>query len=115
MKPRRRQRIERLIEEELGCDIQKYVFELAGKIVTIKGVRISLDLSQADVYVTSLEDKEETIRILNKKASYLRSLLARRLNLRYTPKLRFLKDVKEERERQIEKLFEKLKNEKGNS
>jgi len=103
------------IEEELGCDIQKYVFELAGKIVTIKGVRVSPDLSRADIYVTSLEDKEETIRILNEKASYLRSLLARRLNLRYTPKLRFLKDIKEERERQIEKLFEKLKNEKGNS
>jgi len=79
-------------------------------MVSVTGVEVSRDLAYANVYVTILnaasgvEDSrlgelpagdldnleiEESVKALNKAAGYLRSLLARRLKLRLTPKLRF--------------------------
>jgi ribosome-binding factor A len=106
----RQQRVADLIQRELAMLIQLEMNDPRIGMVSVTGVEVSRDLAYANVYVTVLNsasgaengrlgdepagelDKleiEESVKALNKAAGYLRSLLARRLKLRTTPKLRF--------------------------
>lgn len=114
MRERRKERIEKLIEQELSVDIHE-ILELSGDIITVKRVLLSKDLSQAKVFITALQNNDRAVEILNKKAGHLRFILARKLNLRYTPRLRFLKDEEEEKERRLDELFEKLRDKEENN
>ena len=70
-----------------------------GGLVTISAVKVSPDLSYADVYVTvmgrELEDDQsedahqESLDVLNKASGFLRQELSRRIKTRITPRLRF--------------------------
>src|ERR1700693_3411642 len=69
-------------------------------LVTITAVEVSRDLSHAKVYVTSLaeaESTEQSVQALQHAAGFLRSQLARTLNLRTVPQLHFVYDVSVER------------------
>jgi ribosome-binding factor A len=106
----RQQRVADLIQRELAMLIQLEIDDPRIGMVSVTGVDVSRDLAYANVYVTVLNspsgeeggglgdepagalDKleiEESVKALNKAAGYLRSLLARRLKLRTTPKLKF--------------------------
>src|SRR5690606_6235410 len=100
------------IQRELALLIQTEINDPRVGMVSVTGARVSRDLSYADVYVTVLGapdgvsglapavqlkeagalDKleiEESIKVLNNAAGYLRSLLAKQLSLRITPRLVF--------------------------
>jgi ribosome-binding factor A len=69
-------------------------------LVTITAVEVSRDLSHAKVYVTSLaeaESTEQSVQALQHAAGFLRSQLARTLNVRTVPQLHFVYDVSVER------------------
>jgi ribosome-binding factor A len=69
-------------------------------LVTITAVEVSRDLSHAKVYVTSLtgaESTEQSVEALQHAAGFLRSQLARTLNVRTVPQLHFVYDVSVER------------------
>ena len=67
---------------------------LAGVSVTISEVRASPDLKQASVYATPLggEAEAEVIDALNRVSPYLRGLLGKKIELKYTPALIFRGD-----------------------
>ena len=111
MKERRKERIEKLILETLGELIQQNIPQLLSKFVTVSRVILSNDGRSAKIYITSFEDPDYCVEILNHNAGYLRKLLAEKLNLRYTPSLKFLKDEEAEKIRRIEELLERMKNE----
>jgi len=106
----RQQRVADLVQRELAVLIQLEVNDPRIGMVSVTAVDVSRDLAYAEVYVTVLNsasggegdqaggepagdlDKleiEENVKALNKAAGFLRSLLAKRLKLRTTPKLRF--------------------------
>jgi ribosome-binding factor A len=81
-----------------------------GSFVSVNDVKVSKDLSYAEIYVSSLqvkteEDKSELIAVLNKAAGFFRSELAKRHKMRTTPKTRFHYDEVVERGPRIEKLI----------
>ncbi|MCD6454700.1 MAG: 30S ribosome-binding factor RbfA [Candidatus Aminicenantes bacterium] len=114
MRERRKERIEKLIEQEISLLIRD-ILELSGSIISINKVLLSNDLSTARIFFSALENEDKILEILEKNSGHLRYLLARKLNLRYTPKLRFLKDEEEEKQRRLEELFEKLRDKKEDS
>jgi ribosome-binding factor A len=66
-------------------------------MVTINSVNVSKDLAFADVYVTFMginEDQnvDESIGVLEHAGGFLRSLLAKSIQLRTMPRLRFRYD-----------------------
>jgi ribosome-binding factor A len=76
-------------------------------MVSVLEARVSRDLSHADVYVTVLgADAKESVAALNKAGGFLRSLLAKNINLRTTPRLRFIYDESVERGRQLSDLID---------
>ena len=97
------QRLQRLsdqIQRELAVLIRDEVNDprLTG-FVTISSVKVSPDLGYADIYVTIIEPElndsmtlsnhEESIKVLNNAAGFLRTELSHSLKTRTTPRLRF--------------------------
>ena len=86
------------------------------KFVTITGVETTSDLSFAKVYYTVLDDskKAKTQEALEKAASFIRTKLAERIEIRHTPELRFIYDKSEEYGNHIYKLIDKIHEEETN-
>lgn len=62
--------------------------------ITITEVRMSPDLRHATAYIMPLggQDVEEVVHALNDGKGLYRTVLAKGLNLRFTPQIRFVKD-----------------------
>src|SRR5690606_35623757 len=76
-------------------------------MVSVMEVRVSRDLAHADAFVTVLgADPIVAVEIMNKAAGYLRSLLAKNLNLRATPRIRFIYDESVENGRKLSALID---------
>jgi ribosome-binding factor A len=93
----RQQRVAELVRHALAevfarGDIQDDV--LTGHIITIPEVRMSPDLKLATAYVMPLGGRDEraVLEALTRNRKTLRSEVARRVNLKFAPDLRFLRD-----------------------
>lgn len=85
-----------------------------GSFVSVNDVRVSKDLSFADVYVSSLlvnsaDEKRELIDVLNAAAGFLRTRLAKTHKMRTTPKPRFHYDELMESGPRLEKLIDEAR------
>ncbi|HAK52129.1 MAG TPA: 30S ribosome-binding factor RbfA [Gammaproteobacteria bacterium] len=80
-----------LIAREIAVLIQQDLRDPRLGLITISDVKVSRDLSFADVYFTvlPLEKSEEAEQVLGGAAGFLRKELSRKISLRITPKLRF--------------------------
>lgn len=67
---------------------------LSGVSVTISEVRVSPDLKQARVFASPLGGGDEAaiIAALNRVGPYLRGLLGKKIQMKFTPSLTFLAD-----------------------
>lgn len=84
-------------------------------VLTITGVSCAPDLSTARVFYSFFGggDKKEVAKGLKNASGYIRSQLARSLNLRQTPELIFVYDESIEHGAHIEKLLEKIRTEES--
>ena len=64
------------------------------KLITVTEVRMTPDLKTARVYVIPLGgiDTKETVRILTEYSHLVRRALSKRIEIKYIPKLKFVKD-----------------------
>lgn len=93
----RTDRIADAIKRLLASLIQQEINDPRVGMVNINDVVVTRDLAIAKVYITVVgrdDDPqcEQTVSVLNNAAGYLRTLLAKRLSLRTTPKLQFFYD-----------------------
>ncbi len=99
------------IRDELARIIQLEMRDpRVGSFVSVNDVRVSRDLSYAEIYVSSLqantdEEKQALVDVLNKASGYFRSTLAKRHKMRTTPKPRFHYDLLIESGPRLEKLI----------
>jgi len=83
--------------------------------VTISRVEVSDDLKYARIYYTVLGEGKvikEADTGLQRARGFMRSHLAKTLNMRYTPELQFRYDMTAEKVNEIEKLFQEIAGEK---
>lgn len=90
----RTQRLADQIQRELAVLIRQELKDPRLGMVTVSSVKVSPDMGYADIYVTvigsSLDEKpDESIRILNDAAGFLRGEVGRAIRTRVTPRLRF--------------------------
>lgn len=124
----RMQRVADQIQRELATLIQMEVSDPRVGMVSVTGVEVSRDLAHAKVYVTVLNtlgedgvlnretladpgeldqlEVQQNIKALNKAAGYLRTLLAKRINLRSVPKLQFYYDASIQRGQELSSLID---------
>ena len=92
---------EMLARAEIHDDI------LTGHVITIPEVRITPDLKVLTAYVMPLggENVEEVIAALNRNKKFIRSEIARSVNLKYAPDLKFKFDEMFDEAARIEALL----------
>jgi len=96
------QELSRLLREEMRDP------RLQDSVLTVHEVRLSRDLSYADVFISALDTgrEKEILATLNKARSFLRSRLAAELDFRKAPELRFHLDSSIEEGYRIERLIQ---------
>ncbi len=87
----RGRRVADLIQRELALLVQQEVEDPRIGMITISDTTVSRDFAVSDVYFTVLPERDATAveEVLNQSAGFLRFRLAKILNIRSTPKLRF--------------------------
>ncbi len=88
-------RVSELIRRELSILLAREVDDRRIRLVSITAVKVTRDLKQADVYVSSVESSvaaPEIEQTLNHARKYLRYLLSQHIHLKTTPDLRFKYD-----------------------
>ncbi len=82
------------------------------RFVTVTDCHVTNDLSFAKVYVTVLDEQKRdvTLKALNDAASYIRRLLADRVDIRHIPELTFVYDESIEYGQKIEEIIEDIHN-----
>jgi ribosome-binding factor A len=89
---RRTDRVGEAIQELVAGLLVREIKDPRVGLVTITAVRVSPDLRHARVYFSSLGDeaqREQSLRGLRSAAGFVRSQIARRLNLRVAPDIVF--------------------------
>ena len=108
----RKDRLADAIQRTLAQLIQHEVRDPRVGMVNVNDVNVSRDLSTANVYVTFVgrdarEECEIAAAALNKAAGFLRTLLAREMDTRVTPRLVFHYDETSVRGQQLSQLIDK--------
>jgi ribosome-binding factor A len=106
--PKRAGRVADVIRNELSILLLQKTRDPRLRDVSISRVEVSDDLRHAKVYYTvfgASGEFRQTQRSLEKAVGFMRSHLARTLNLRFTPDLRFWYDKTADKVRDIENLL----------
>jgi len=106
------ERVAELILQELSNLLREEVRDprLAGTVLTVRTVRVSRDLSRADVSISALESDraKEILAALTKARGFLRTRLAASLELRRAPELYFHFDSSIEEGFRLERLIDEV-------
>jgi ribosome-binding factor A len=104
----RAQKLGDLIQRELAELIRLELRDPRVGMLTLTSVDVSPDLSHAKVFFTILESQKlaDTLEGLKRAAGFLRSQLARRIELYTTPELRFEYDESVERGDRLSRLID---------
>ena len=104
-------RVADFVRDEVSRILQRDMRDpRVGSFVSVNDVKVSKDLSYAEIYVSSLQAEDaqaqaELIGVLNGAAGFFRTELAKRHTMRTTPKPRFHYDELLERGPKLEKLI----------
>ncbi|WP_027414646.1 30S ribosome-binding factor RbfA [Aneurinibacillus terranovensis] len=112
----RTNRVGEEIKKELSQIIQRELKDPRIGFVTVTGVEVSGDLSQAKVFISIFGDEEKqsgTLKALEKAKGFMRTEIGRRVRLRHTPDLLFKVDESVEYGNRIETLLTKIHQEEG--
>jgi len=106
----RTKRIADLIQRNLAIIIQREINDPRLAMVNISAVRVSRDLSYAKIYFTLIDTAqhgvEDVSTALKKAGGFMRVLLAKRVELRIMPQLKFCHDVSISHARKMSKLID---------
>ncbi len=103
-------RVSDLIREEVADIIQNKVKHKTLGFVTVTGAKVSDDLRSATIYLSVLntEESDRTVSKLNALGPFIKGELAKRLQMKYVPSLRFRVDEAIAYGMKIDKLFDEI-------
>ncbi len=93
---RRMQKAAQAIREVVGTSILRDLMDPRIENVTVTNVEVSRDMRQARVYVSVMGDEKQQqlcLHGLRHAAGFLQSKVAKRIDTRYTPVLKFVLDM----------------------
>jgi ribosome-binding factor A len=110
---RRMQKVNALLESELGRLLVSHIEFPKGAVVSITHVKVSKDLRHARVTISVLPEdrREKALARLEEKRRELEDDLHDRLVMKFTPRLHFRLDTAMERAAHIEGILDSIKKE----
>lgn len=109
-KERRQRQVGSLIQAEFS-DLLRELRDPRLGFVTVTEVKVSVDLKQAQIYVSVMGEEKErqsTMAALEGAGGFIRRELASRLKLRFMPEIEFLPDLTLERAARLEALLDQI-------
>jgi ribosome-binding factor A len=107
----RSDRVSDAIQRLLGQIIPQEIRDPRVGMININQVTVSRDMAYAKVYVTFVGDDEaaslQAVEVLNKASGFLRSFVAKELDMRSVPKLQFYYDKTAIRGQEISSLIDR--------
>jgi ribosome-binding factor A len=103
-------RVRELMKRELSTLLTRD-FDFGGVLVTVNDIDVTPDFKQADVFVGilgTLAKPEEIIAKLNERHGALQNKLAKRVILKFTPRLSFHHDTSVERGTNVVSLIDRI-------
>jgi ribosome-binding factor A len=113
---KRADRVNALLQRELGMIISEELRDPRIGFATVTEVEITSDLRSAKVHVSVLGDEEQvrsTMIALNEARPYLRHEIGARTDLRFVPDLMFISDQTAERAARIATLLREAREQGG--
>jgi ribosome-binding factor A len=106
----RQLRVGELIRHELAAMLSRGEVHdpvIEAHMITVPEVRMSPDLRLATVYIMPLggRDEKDVLAALDRNKRYVRGEIARRVNLKFAPEIRFRIDDRFDEAERIEKLL----------
>ncbi|MCR8630767.1 MULTISPECIES: 30S ribosome-binding factor RbfA [Paenibacillus] len=104
-------RVGEQIKKELSQIIQSEMKDPRIGFITVTGVDLTNDLSQAKIFLSVLgtdEQKEETLKALGRGSGFIRSEIGKRIRLRKIPELLFRFDASIDYGTKIERLLDQV-------
>lgn len=104
-------RVSEQIKKEISLLIQTELKDPRIGFITVTGVDLTNDLSQAKIYLSVLGDDEQknnSLKALHKANGFMRSELGKRIKFRHVPELIFKIDESIEYGSRIEKLLTEI-------
>jgi len=113
---KRADRVNALLQRELGTLISEELRDPRIAFTTVTSVEITNDLRSARVYVSVLGDEDaaqKTMAALEDAKPYLRHELGSRTDLRFVPELAFVPDRSAERAVRVARLLREVREREG--
>jgi len=108
------ERVKHLIQQEISQILQLDVKDPRVKFVTVTDVKLTPDLHEAKVFVTTLgeiADCDALLLGLKRATGYIRGELGRRLKLKHIPQLEFIFDDSYDKQERILSLLDQIHDE----
>jgi ribosome-binding factor A len=112
---KRSARISDLIKEEAAYIITQKLDHPKLGFVTVTGAKVSDDLRHATIFISVLDESKRgtVLKILSSSIPFIRSELARKVRMRYLPKLHFQIDAAVEYGKKIDRIISEISSEEG--
>jgi len=109
-------KVERLIKEEVSLIFLEKFQQPEYGFITITNVKVTADLKIAKIYISVFEKEKRELVMdrLQTKMGFIRSELAHRIRIKFTPELKFFIDDTLDYVEKIEGIIEKIHKEDGN-
>jgi len=117
MSSHRIERVNTQIKREISELIQQHLRDpRLSEFICVTEVSTSPDLKHAKIYISSMggqQEEEKVLSALNSAAGFLRTGLAKRIKMRFTPELHFVWDSSIEHGDRVLRLLDQVSEEKG--
>ena len=114
MTSRRAQKAAEAIREVVSMAILAELKDPRVRDVTVTYVEVSADMRHAKVYVSVMGDETQqnlSLRGLHSAAGFLQAKVAQQIELRYTPRLKFVLDQGVKRSIEVARILDEMKDE----
>jgi ribosome-binding factor A len=111
MQSLRHQRVRELLKREIGEVIRREIPVGEAGLITVSDVGVAGDLQSATVFVGivgTADQQRKGIEILKRERLRIQGLVGRAVVLKYTPKLRFVRDDSVARGNRVLEIMEEL-------
>ncbi len=112
---KRSDRVADAVQKELSLLFLQKVRDDKLSDVTVTNVRVTDDLKNARIFYTSYgdeKDRKQVASALKRATGFVRSHLAKTLNLRFTPSIIFEYDTKADKVAELDQIFADIANER---
>lgn len=104
-------RVKQLLQEEISRILQLEIKDPRVKLVSVSEVKLTADLRDAKVFVSSLDKtagREDLLIGLKRATGFIRGELGRRLKLKYIPNIEFIVDDSYDKQERILHLIDQI-------